>query len=145
MLRYEKGDLFDFRHQAYAHGVNTLGKMSAGIAVEFRKRYQEMYHQYRKLCLKSKLTLGDVYYWQSDEELPSVFNLVTQSSLKYAEPAALLDSFEKMYIMAKQKDIQDIAMPKIGMGYGKVDENIFLQAVYPFIRDSKVWVTIYEI
>jgi O-acetyl-ADP-ribose deacetylase (regulator of RNase III) len=80
-LQYVSGDLFENKHnaQAFVHGCNCQGSMGAGIAVGFRKRYPEMYTQYRAMCKAEprQFNLGDVFLWQ-EEGQPAVFNLSTQ-------------------------------------------------------------------
>lgn len=47
----EKGDIFSIAGVwSYAHGCNCAGAMGKGIALEFKKRYPEMYKQYVALC-----------------------------------------------------------------------------------------------
>lgn len=144
MLIHRRGNLFDNYHQAYAHGVNSLGKMDSGIAIQFKKRYMDMYLQYKDLCKRKILTSGDVFFYKPENcNDPSIFNLVTQKDLGFADPLALFSSLEKMFILAKSNDITDIAIPKIGTGHGKLREEALLHAIHPFISSSSIHITLY--
>lgn len=44
------GDLFDIDLPAIGHGCNSRGSMGAGIAVQFRRRYPDMYREYKRRC-----------------------------------------------------------------------------------------------
>ncbi len=144
MIVREKGDLFANQHEAYAHGVSNLGKMGKGIAVKFKKMYPEMFQIYRSLCHEDELKPGDSYFFRADDGRPSVFNLVTQDSLKEAQAVYLEESIEKMYVQARQEDITDIAMPMIGCGLGKLSVDRLIGALNAFARDSYHHVTVYD-
>ena len=50
MITYIEGDLFNSPAQVLVNTVNTVGVMGKGIALEFKKRYPEMFKQYKKMC-----------------------------------------------------------------------------------------------
>ncbi|MCS6955281.1 MAG: Appr-1-p processing protein, partial [Candidatus Calescibacterium sp.] len=45
-IQYFKGNLFTSKAQTLVNTVNCLGVMNAGIALEFRYRYPEMFEKY---------------------------------------------------------------------------------------------------
>jgi O-acetyl-ADP-ribose deacetylase (regulator of RNase III) len=95
--------------------------MDAGIAVEFRTRYPEMYEQYRARC-KTKprqFNLGDVWLWKSESQ-PWVFNLGTQEGTWRARASyeAIETALNRMRQLADGEGISSIAIPRIGVGYG---------------------------
>jgi O-acetyl-ADP-ribose deacetylase (regulator of RNase III) len=55
------GDLLTSACLALGHGVNTLGSMGAGIAVEFRRRWPAMYDAYREPCRSGALQPGGIF------------------------------------------------------------------------------------
>ena len=144
MLIQSEGSLFDYEHEAYAHGVSTRGIMNAGIAVDFKSRYPEMFEIYRSRCQKHELNPGDCFYYESPNNSPSVFNLITQDNLLRASGIYLKTSFAKMHTIAKVKDISDIAMPEIGCGLGGLTIDILIASLHPFISDPSHHVTIYS-
>lgn len=77
-----KGDLFDpaFEFDSLAQGVNTYGVMGAGIAVPFRKRWPEMYEEYRKHCIENRAILpGLVHIWHDPaDSVMTIYNLFSQ-------------------------------------------------------------------
>ena len=58
------------------HGCNCSGAMGAGIAVQFKRRFPEIYLEYRRRCADKTFMLGDVFVWT--ESTPVVYNLATQ-------------------------------------------------------------------
>jgi O-acetyl-ADP-ribose deacetylase (regulator of RNase III) len=144
MLIERIGNLFDYEHQAYAHGVNNQGVMEAGIAVEFKRRYPGMYEQYRDLCINQELKPGDAFLYH-EQGKPSVFNLVTQSNVFFAEKQFLVKSIRAMYVKARDEDITDIAMPTISCGLGGLVLADLKIALHPFIQDTSHHVTIWHL
>ena len=49
MIKYiENGDIFSIEGvNSFAHGCNCAGSMWRGIAVQFRKKFPEMFEKYR--------------------------------------------------------------------------------------------------
>jgi len=50
MLIYHRTSIFDSPAQTVVNTVNCVGVMGNGIAVGFRKRYPDMFQQYRIIC-----------------------------------------------------------------------------------------------
>lgn len=122
MIYYVQGDLFQnqYKVDSYAHGVNCQGFMGAGIAKEFRARYNQMYLEYKKMCLSipRELNTGEIYYWKSNDK-PSVYNLATQDKTgRQAKLTHVEQCFVKMKEHADKNNVTSIAMPAIGSGIG---------------------------
>jgi O-acetyl-ADP-ribose deacetylase (regulator of RNase III) len=122
-VRYVTGDLFEQRTEALAHGVNCVGAMGRGIAVEFKRRWPAMYREYFQRCADGRLVPGTVFAY----DLPpvdgrpwlTVFNLGTQAS--WRTPAllpAIESSVAEMLHLARDHGLGSVAMPRIGCGLG---------------------------
>lgn len=126
MIHYVQGDLFqdEYKVDAYAHGVNCQGFMGAGIAKEFRERYNKMYQKYKILCTQVPrgLNPGEIYFWISSNGCPSVYNLATQDKVgRQAKLTYVEQCFVSMKESADRNDVKSIAMPAIGSGIGGLD------------------------
>lgn len=152
MILYTSGDLFVNRHeaQAFAHGCNCQGVMGAGIALEIRKRYPEVYHEYRLMCrsIPRKFNPGDVFLWVGKTR-PSVFNLATQDNYGtdgkvYALDWAIEKSLKTMREMADQHHIESIAMPRIGSGLGGLPWSIVKDIIEKVFEDWQGTLIVYE-
>jgi O-acetyl-ADP-ribose deacetylase (regulator of RNase III) len=122
MITYiEFGDIFHLENvRNYAHGCNCAGAMGKGIAVEFKKRYPEMYKQYKNLCLKGEFIPGSIFPYNYGNGY--VFNLGTQLNWKTkADLNSIASALDKMLLFSQQHDIHNIALPKIGAGLGGLD------------------------
>ena len=94
--------------------------MGKGIALQFKRKFPEMYKQYKNLCKTKKYVVGDVFKYPYKDGV--VYNLATQETwwgkadLKYIEK-----SLQRMMEMAVKDGVKEIAMPAIGAGHGGLD------------------------
>ncbi len=94
--------------------------MGKGIAVEFRRRWPEMYEAYRESCRRGDFTPGDVFVWETPEL--TIFNLGTQKSWRTpATLGAVEAACAEMFRRATEAEITSIAMPRIASGLGSLD------------------------
>ena len=114
MIVERTGDLFSSECPALGHGVNTLGSMGAGIAVEFRRRWPAMYDAYRDECRSGRLRPGGIFVWQAGDRL--IVNLATQRGV--GRGAARLDWVRQAARAAAQLPVAGLALPRIGAGLG---------------------------
>ncbi len=113
---YLSGDLFLSRAQTIGHGVNTRGRMGAGVAVDFRRRFPEMYKEYRRRCHNDELAAGSYFLWtQSD---PWVLNLATQAELAGASRPFVRDALSLLAARYEAEGITSLALPRIAAGLG---------------------------
>lgn len=77
----KEGDLFK-ASGCIGHGVNCAGAMGKGIALEFKRRWPEMYESYRGLCLSRKFGPGDIFVFQDPKTYRWIYNLGTQKTWK---------------------------------------------------------------
>jgi O-acetyl-ADP-ribose deacetylase (regulator of RNase III) len=122
-IEFVAGDLFDnaFDAQAFGHGCNCQGSMGAGIAKGFKRRYPDMYEEYRARCKAKprRFNLGDAWLWKEKRQ-PWVFNLATQERYWHARASydAIDMALRRMKDQADSEGISCIAIPRIGVGYG---------------------------
>lgn len=115
-VKYVRGDLFLSEAQTLAHGVNCRGRMGAGIAVEFRRRFPKMYKEYRQRCHHEELRPGDLLLWK--ESTPWVLNLATQDRTSGATIAFVEECLTGLARGRANDGITSLAMPRIAAGLG---------------------------
>lgn len=136
MLIEITGDLFDGDYEAIGHGCNMQGFMGAGIAAQFRKRWEDMYQEYRLDCARAEL--GDVFTWHNDDNTdsrPMIFNMYTQILPgSNADAYAVALSMMKSIHVCQNYGIENIAVPRIGCGIGGLDW-VTVRNIYDLIAD----------
>lgn len=122
-IEYVTGDLFAnrFGAEAFAHGCNCEGSMSAGIATGFKQRYPEMFAEYRRRCKAAppEFVLGSVFAWKEPGK-PTVFNLGTQERGWHGRATylAVEQALTVTRALLEADGIGSLAVPRIGAGFG---------------------------
>ena len=60
-MKIRVGDILKSKAQTLVNTVNCVGVMGKGIAVEFKKRFPEMFEDYVKKCDRKEVKLGIPY------------------------------------------------------------------------------------
>ena len=63
-MKVVTGDLFTSDAQTLVNTVNTVGVMGKGVALEFKKRFPQMYEDYVRRCEDGQVQLGRPYVWR---------------------------------------------------------------------------------
>lgn len=120
MLTYIEGDLFSSPAQVLVNTVNTVGVMGKGIALEFKRRYPEMFSYYKKQCDKHSLVIGELMLWYAPDhwllQFPTKEHWRNPSKIEYIEKGLM--TFVRKYA---DYNISSIAFPKLGCGNGELD------------------------
>ena len=121
MISYFEGTVFNAKTQAIVNTVNCTGVMGAGIALEFKLRYPEMFQDYKLKCTEKKIVTGKIdYYRYAEGEI--IVNFPTKWHFKYPSrliwiEQGLLD-FVNTY---RLHNISSVAFPKLGTSNGGLD------------------------
>ncbi|MBZ0289193.1 MAG: macro domain-containing protein, partial [Anaerolineae bacterium] len=127
-----------------AHGCNCAGVMGKGIALEFKRRFPNMYAAYRQQCLQGEFKLGDVFVWRENGFM--VFNLATQKRPgSTAEISAIEKSLSSMVELCKRLNIEKVGLPRIGAGLGKLDWEIVKEVVERIGASTTVTLLVFEL
>lgn len=120
MLTYLKGDIFNSPAKVLVNTVNTVGVMGKGIALEFKKRYPEMFKLYQSKCDDKSFDIGNLLLWKKDEKWVLLF----PTKKHWRSPSKLSDIEKGLKKFAQNYDklgIESIAFPKLGCGNGGLD------------------------
>lgn len=142
LITYLKGDLFNSPAQVLVNTVNTVGVMGKGIALEFKKRYPEMFKKYQKICENGSLDVGKLYLWKGAEKwillFPTKKHWKNPSQLEYIEMG-----LKKFVDNWKTLGIESIAFPRLGCGNGNLDWNIVQPIMEKHLKQLPIQVFIY--
>ena len=69
MIRLVSGNMFDCQVDALVNTVNCVGVMGAGVALQFKMRYPEMFQDYVRRCRGGLVRPGLPYEWRPEESL----------------------------------------------------------------------------
>ncbi|MHA1677011.1 MAG: macro domain-containing protein, partial [Candidatus Njordarchaeales archaeon] len=63
-IRYTKKSIFNIEADAVVNTVNCKGVMGKGLALEFKKRFPEMYKEYRRKCEEGEIRIGYIHLYE---------------------------------------------------------------------------------
>ena len=96
--------------------------MGAGIAVQFRERWPDMYEAYRKLCKTTTLPGGYVMPWYRWGNKPYlIYNLITHGMKNGTNLADVGIAVNDALAHAADRNIRQLGLPRIGTGIGGLD------------------------
>ncbi|MCK9444106.1 MAG: macro domain-containing protein [Tissierellaceae bacterium] len=142
MLTYIRGDLFSSPAQVLVNTVNTVGVMGKGIALEFKKRYPEMFNLYQSKCDDKSFGIGKLLLWKKDEKWILLFPTKKhwRSPSKIADIEQGLEKFVQSY---EKLGIESIAFPKLGCGNGGLDWEEVRPLMEKYLKNLPIHVYIY--
>lgn len=121
MIKYFEGTVFNAPVKTYVNAVNCIGVMGAGIALEFKLRYPEMYDDYVNRCNNGGVVVGRPYIYEYSNDI-WIMNFPTKNHWKYPSKIEWIEKglkyFKENY---KKRNIESIAFPKLGAANGKLN------------------------
>lgn len=142
-MKIIKGNIFTSPCQTKVNTVNCVGVMGAGIALEFKLRYPEMFTKYAELCEKQQLDIGKLWLYKSEANW--TLNFPTKKHWKYPSKLDYLKrGLEKFMQSYQQREIESIAFPVLGAAKGGLAEDQVLSLMQDYLKDCKIPVEIYQ-
>jgi len=114
-----EGNILTSKARVIVCPVNTVGVMGAGLAKAIKAVYpQELERDYKELCNKAKLHVGEFYLWR-DQVLLFPTKQHWSDSSNYGFIMRGLELFVKVYGSGYFFD--SVAFPLLGAGLGGLD------------------------
>lgn len=142
-MRVQIGDLFESDAQTIVNTVNCVGVMGKGVALEFKKRFPEMFTDYAARCAAGEVRLGEPYLYQRSVP-PSVLNFPTKDHWRsVARLSDIIAGLEYLTENYRRWGITSIAVPPLGCGQGQLDWSVVGPSLYSYLRDLDIPVDLY--
>jgi len=143
MVRVLIGDMFQSKAQTWVNTVNTVGVMGKGIALEFRRRFPDMYEDYLERSRQNRVKLGEPYLFKRPVE-PWILNFPTKGHWRSASRLEAivngLDYLERHY---RQWGITSLAVPPLGAGQGRLEWRVVRETLYRHLQRLDIPVELY--
>lgn len=137
------GNIFESKCGTFVNAVNCVGVMGKGIALEFKRRYPEMYLDYVDRCKAREVKIGKPYVYQNSDGV-KILNFPTKAHWKSASNlfyiAEGLDWFIKHY---DEYGIKSVAFPALGCGNGGLRWEDVEQIMFCKLYDLPIEIEIY--
>ncbi len=143
MIEIVEGNIFESDSQTIVNTVNCVGAMGKGIALEYKKRYPDMFLQYKNLCEKHLLKTGLLWLYKTPDKwilnFPTKDHWRSPSKIEYLETG--LDKFVKTY---KEKEISSISFPLLGASNGGIPPNVSFNIMHRYLIQCDIPIKIYK-
>lgn len=142
-INYIKGNIFTSTAEVLVNPVNCVGIMGAGLALEFRLRYPDMFDKYADICERKLLSPGKIWVFNGGDR--RILNFPTKIDWKAkTEKDFLVQGLMKFVDTYEEKCISSIAFPLLGAERGGLDKNVSLEVMKGFLEPLKIHIEIYE-
>jgi O-acetyl-ADP-ribose deacetylase (regulator of RNase III) len=137
------GNIFTSDCQTLVNTVNCVGVMGAGIALECRLRYPEMYERYAVLCSEQKLKIGLLWLFKGDDRW--ILNFPTKNHWKHPSKEEYLNLGLRKFVESyESKGIESIAFPMLGSDRGGIDAHVSERIMLEHLDPLPIPIEIYE-
>lgn len=137
------GDLFNSKAQTLVNTVNCVGVMGKGIALEFKKRFPEMFEDYVRRCRAGEVKLGQPYLYR--QLLPPwILNFPTKDH--WRSVSRLSDIVRGLVYLEEHYHawgITSLAVPPLGTGHGQLDWRVVGPTLYRHLSRLTIPVELY--
>lgn len=121
MITYLDGTVFNAPVKTYVNTVNCAGIMGAGIALEFKLRYPEMFNDYVNKCQLKQMKVGVPRIFEYSEDI-WIMNFPTKGHWRYPSKMIWIEEGLKYFVENyKKRNIESIAFPKLGTSNGGLE------------------------
>ena len=143
MVRVLVGDLFESNAQTVVNTVNCVGVMGKGIALEFKKRFPDMFRDYEARCRRGEVQLGRPYLYKS-LVLPWILNFPTKDHWRSVTRLQdIVRGLEHLLDHCQKWGIESLAFPPLGCGQGQLEWAVVGPTLYRYLSCLRVPVEIY--
>jgi len=143
MIKVLIGDLFTSKAQTLVNTVNCIGIMGKGIALEFKKRFPDMFKDYGERCKRKEVKLGKPYLYRR-LMLPWILNFPTKDHWRSVTKLADLErGLEYLLAHYKEWGITSIAVPPLGCGEGQLEWRVVGPTLYRYLSRMDIPVELY--
>lgn len=143
MIRVIDGNIFTSRCQTLVNTINCVGVMGAGIALECRLRYPDMYEQYVRLCKEGRISIGTLWLYKAPDRW--ILNFPTKKHWKDPSKEEYLHAGLKKFInIYEEKRIESIAFPLLGAQHGGIDRGRSQELMESYLLNCRIHVEIYR-
>jgi O-acetyl-ADP-ribose deacetylase (regulator of RNase III)/uncharacterized protein YwgA len=142
-IRVMTGDMFESDVQTLVNTVNTEGVMGKGIALQFKKRFPDMYEDYVARCKAGEVRLGQPYIYK-ERLYPWIINFPTKKhwrSISHLEN--IVDGLDYLEAHYKEWGVTSLAVPPLGCGEGQLEWRVVGRVLFEHLSRFEIPVTLY--
>jgi len=143
MVKVLIGNMFESKAQTLVNTVNCVGVMGKGVALEFKKRFPDMFKDYVARCDAGQVKLGQPYLYKRLVP-PWILNFPTKKHWRsMAKLDDIVNGLEYLLQHYKEWGIESLAVPPLGCGQGQLEWRVVGPTLYRYLKRMDIPVELY--
>lgn len=148
MIEYVKGDFFDYKADIRINTVNCVGVMGAGVALEFKNKYPEMFKSYVEVCKRKEIAPGNPFVWEEYDLFSSCIIINLPTKLHWKNPSEY-DYIEQDLVwlrdfLKSESNDTTVTLPALGCGHGGLNWDIVKSKINHYLSDLPAKILVFE-
>lgn len=142
-----KGNLLESDSEALVNTVNCVGVMGKGIALQFKRRFPDMYRAYKAACDTGLVRIGYMYIWEVQQLSGPRFVINFPTKQHWKGPSRLEWIERGLPNLVKSihdLGIRSISIPPLGAGNGGLSWDEVRPLIINALDPLDVEVALYE-
>ena len=148
MIKYITGDILESNADALINTVNTVGVMGKGIALQFKKAYQNNYKSYVEACKRNEIEIGKVFIVKDSNLISGtkyIINFPTKKDWRKPSEYSFIDAgLDDLVRVLKEYKIKSVAIPPLGAGNGGLEWEKVKKIIERKLENLDVEITVFE-
>lgn len=143
MVKVIIGDMFESKAQTLVNTVNCIGVMGKGVALEFKKRFPDMFEDYVRRCEAKQVRLGRPYLFKQMFP-PWILNFPTKDHWRSVSRLQdIVKGLRHLQQNYKEWGITSLAVPPLGCGHGQLEWRVVGPTLYRHLKTMDISVELY--
>lgn len=140
---FVRGDILESSAQTVTNTVNCVGVMGKGLALQFKRRYPQMYDDYVARCKSGGVIPGQPYLYRGHDRW--ILNFPTKRDWRArSRPEDIEAGLRFLKEHAQEWGITSLALPPLGCGEGGLNWDDVRPIILRYVSDLGIPVEIYE-
>ena len=147
MIKFVSGDILRTTTKYIAQGVatGTQEGLGTGLALKISSKWPDAQKHFKQFARGNKFQGGDLFVVASSRNRPGIIYIATQPDMYQASLSFLNRGLRKLERYCVKREIESVALPKIGCGLGKLDwETEVKPLMMKFLEGGDTRFEIYE-
>ena len=147
MIKFVKGNFFDFNADIMINTVNCVGVMGAGAALQFKTNFPNMYKNYALACKKGEVKIGKGHIWKKDDMFKplTIINFPTKNHWRNPSEYEFIEKgLDWLTKILENHNGSIVTLPALGCGHGGLDWNIVKDLIVKYLSKLDCTILVFE-
>ncbi len=141
MVEFVTGDFFDYEANIRVNTVNCVGVMGAGVALEFKLKYPQMFKSYVKACKNNEIQPGKPQVYDASDLFKQciIINFPTKTDWRLPSKYEYIEGgliWLRRFLMDYDEKC-NVTLPALGCGHGGLDWEQVKTLIIQYLDDLK--------